>query len=113
MVVIDIFFKYLGYFSTAMLEFLQNDTLRLMIALSIQAPLSYPIRSIKSYRARYLYSLIIGTLLQILVFRHHAVVVLLFGIAIFQLINIKGTYSSGSLVTILSMVVLSSITCMT
>lgn len=62
----------------------------MMFVLVIQIGLSYPLRTFQSINLRYMYSLILGTLLQILVFGWQALIILFFGICSYYLTKYTG-----------------------
>ena len=85
---------------------MENDTIRIMFVLTIQIFLSYPLKTLRKSR-RYLFSTVLGTLTQWMVFGYQTWIILGFGIAMFVLTKKSGK-RCGAVVTTVSMVFLSS-----
>ena len=67
----------------------------MIFVLFIQIALSYPFQSIKHLKIRYLYSLALGTLLQIFAYGFQALIILGFGIFSYLLTKNTGQYCGG------------------
>lgn len=85
---------------------LENDVVRLLFGLCIQIFLSYPIRFIANRTMRYTYSLIIGSLLQFLVFGLPILTIHAFGLLIYAVVQLQ-PQRCGALATLLAMLFLS------
>jgi hypothetical protein len=78
---------------------LHEDQQRLVISLFSLIFLSYPIRFLPSSNIRYIYSLLVGSLIQIYVFRSDMIVIYIQHAIVFAIIKFKGP-QCGFLVTL-------------
>ena len=85
---------------------LPEDLLRLVYGMLALIPLSAPLRFLPSSFLRYVYSLLLGLLIQFYVFRDYMYPIYIQHLLVFAIIKFKGP-RCGAIVTLQSMVVLS------
>ena len=85
---------------------LSEDQAKFVIGLIVSIPLSYYLRKLKTKNHRYLYSIILGTLLQFFVYGYDIWMPFLIHLIVYGLIKIKGR-KCGALVTGTTIIALS------
>lgn len=86
---------------------ISEDQIRLVSSLLILIPLSFFLRFIKPNNYRYMYSLVLSTLLQLYVFQENMLGIYIQNAIVFILIRFLKTKKIGVIVTIESMLFLS------
>jgi len=86
---------------------INEDQLRLILSLLAMVFLSYPIRFIYPIKLRYIYSLALGLILQIFVFRHDMLGIYIQTLIVFAILKIRKGKKCGAIITFESMLFLS------
>lgn len=86
---------------------MENDIVRLMVVSVFQIALCYPMKNIQSVQFKLWYSIVLGTLLQVIVYGGHAFYILVFSISMYLLTLILPLKQVGWAVTTISIIFLS------